>query len=108
MACVIDSERLRNSNNSIPVEQHTFQSAAALLPTSLGRAGKEIATLQTGSHHFVLISVRPANLCIFCAMLARIGGFVNRLDNAHLVNSIPYSPQLWGRMSRSIWPNIGH
>ncbi len=27
-----------------------------------GRAGVKIATLQTGSHHFVLISVKPANL----------------------------------------------
>jgi hypothetical protein len=29
LACVIDSERLQNCNSSIPIEQHTFQSAAA-------------------------------------------------------------------------------
>ncbi len=33
----------------------------------LGRAGKKIATLQTGSHHLVLICVEPAkHLCFVC------------------------------------------
>jgi hypothetical protein len=45
MACVIESERLLNSNNSIPIEQHTFQLAAVHLPASVGsqRASLKIA-----------------------------------------------------------------
>ncbi len=45
----------------------------------MGRAGLTIATLQTGSHHIVLISVEPAKF-VLCAMLARIGGLVDRLE----------------------------
>jgi hypothetical protein len=43
MACLIDSERLRISNNYIPIEQRTFQSAAAYQPASLGRVALKIA-----------------------------------------------------------------
>ncbi len=68
-------------------------------------AGKEIATLQTGTHHFVIISIDPP-MCV--AMLARIGGFVDRLqvDSARSVNSTQYSRQWLGRMCPSMWPNI--
>ncbi len=41
-------------------------------------------------------------------MLARIGGFVDRLDNILTVSSLQYSQQWWGRMSRSIWQICGH
>jgi hypothetical protein len=102
--CVITSAI---ENNYILIEQLTFQSAAAHRPTSLTRAALKIANLQTGRHHLVLISVDPP-ICIACAMLARNGGFVDRLDHTRSVNSIQYSRQWWGRMGRSIWPNIGH
>ncbi len=94
-------------DNYIPIEQLTFQSAAAHQPTSLGQAALKIATLQIGRHHLVLISV-DLPICVPCVMLARNGGFVDRLDNTRSVNSVQYSRQWWGRMSRSIWPNIGH
>ena len=68
-------------DNYIPIGQLIFQSAAAHRPTSLGRAGLKIATLQTGRHHLVLISV-DLPICVSRAMLARNGGFVDRLDHA--------------------------
>jgi hypothetical protein len=40
-------------------------------------------------------------------MLARIGGFVDKLDNVLTVSSIQYSRQWWGQTSRSIWQYIG-
>ncbi len=94
-------------DNYIPIEQLTFQSAAAHLPASLGRAALKIATLQTGRHHIVLIPVDPP-ICVSCAMLARNGGFVDRLDNTSSVNIIHYSLQWWGRIGRSISTDIGH
>jgi hypothetical protein len=39
-------------------------------------------------------------------MVARIGGFVDKLDNVLTVSSLQYSQQWW--MSRSIWQNICH
>jgi hypothetical protein len=65
-------------NNYIPIEQLTFQSAAAHRPTSLGRAALQIATLQAGRNHLGLISVDQP-ICVSCAMLARNGGFVDRM-----------------------------
>ncbi len=81
--CVITSAL---EDNYIPIEQLTFQSAAAHRPTSLGRAALKIATLQTGRHHLILISVDPPN-CVSCVMLARNCGYVDRPDNARSVNS---------------------
>jgi hypothetical protein len=69
-SCANDEVITQNSSaivdNYILIEQLAFQSAAAHWPASLGRAGMKIATLQTGRHHLVLISVEPANLCFVC------------------------------------------
>ncbi len=43
-------------------------------------ARKEIATIQTGSHHLVLICVEPANLCFVCNA-CKHGELVEGLDN---------------------------
>jgi hypothetical protein len=96
--CVITSAI---EDDYIQIEQLTFQSAASHLPTSLGLAALTIATLQTGRHHLVLISV-DQTICVSCVMLARYGGFVDRLDHASSVSCIQYSRQWWGRMGRSI------
>ncbi len=88
-------------DNYIPIEQLTFQSATAHRHCGpahiLGAAALKIATLQTGRHHLVLISVDPP-ISVSCAMLARNVGFVDRLDHARSVNSIQYARQWWGRM----------
>jgi hypothetical protein len=55
-------------DNYIPIKPLTFQSAAAYRPTSLGRAALKIATLQTGRHNLVLISV-DLPICVLRAML---------------------------------------
>jgi hypothetical protein len=67
----------------------------------MGRAGKEIATVGTGSAwpseiNFNLID--RAKLLSY-VMLASIDGFVVGIDNAHLANTIQSSWVWWGRMS---------
>jgi hypothetical protein len=80
----------------------TFQSAAAHRPISLGQAALKIATLQTGRHHLVLISVD-----LSCAMLARNGGFVDRLDHASSVNRINTLGNGWAEWVDPYGRNIG-
>ncbi len=62
-----------NANNYIPIEQSTFQCGCRPPARILGRAGLKIATLQTGSHPFVLISVEPANLCCVQCLRGLLG-----------------------------------
>jgi hypothetical protein len=67
-----------NTDNSVPIQERIFQSAAAHRPVSWARRLLKIAPLGMASHHFVLvilICVKPDNLCL-CAMLASIGEFV--------------------------------
>ena len=85
-------------------EQRSFQSVingGRAHAQILGRAGKKIATLGTGSAwpskiNFNLID--RAKLLLY-VMLAIIDGFVERIDNAHWVNTIQSSWVLWGRSS---------
>jgi len=67
----------------------------------LGRVGKEITTLGTGSawpSEFSFNLIDRAKLLLY-VMLAIIDGFVERIDNAHWVNTIQSSWVLWGRSS---------
>ena len=102
-----DSERLRNSNNCIPIEQSTSQSAAAHRPTSWAGPDWRLQLFRQAVIILFLFQSSPP-ICVSCAMLARIGGFVDRLDNILIVSSLQYSRQWWGRMSRSIWQHFGH
>ena len=65
----------------------------------LGRVGKEITTLGTGSawpSEFSFNLIDRAKLLSY-VMLASNDGFVERIDNAHWVNTIQSSWVLWGR-----------
>ncbi len=64
-----------NTDNSLPIEERTFPSAAAHRPVSWALPALKIALLGMGSHHFVLvvlICVEPANLC-FVQCLRALG-----------------------------------
>jgi hypothetical protein len=67
----------------------------------MGRAGKEIATVETGSawpSQFSFNFIDRAKL-LSCVMLASNDGFVERIDNAHSADTIKSSWVMWGRIS---------
>jgi hypothetical protein len=71
-----------------------------------GNSKLVLATIQTGSHHFLLISVEPAYLCSVCNACedwSVCGQFFAMPAELTTSNTLCN-----GGMSRSIWPNIGH
>ena len=67
----------------------------------MGRAGKEIATVGTGSAWASKFSFNFIDRAksLSCVMLAIIDGFMERIDNAHSADSIQSSRVLWGRIN---------
>jgi hypothetical protein len=63
------SEHLQNSNNYIPIEQPTFQSAAAHRPVSLGRAALRIAALD--DYQYLNLCLTQFNLCFTQSAMPR-------------------------------------
>ncbi len=88
-------------NNWVLIQERSYRTGGKEDCTAWDKPGLPVVVL------FYLNFSRITPNCV-SVMLAGLDGFVERLDNAHLVKTIQFSWQSWGRMSQYILQNCSH